>query len=898
VTDKENRSLTRTLATYRVQFGPGFTFDDAANMAGYLSRLGISHLYCSPFLRAATASSAGYDVVDYARLDDRLGGDAGYGRLTEGLKAAGLGQILDIVPNHMALAGPDNAWWWDVLENGPASRYAGYFDIDWDPPERKLTATVLMPVLADRYGRVLEAGQLKVARKGAAFVVTYGEQETPLSPRTLDDLLASAADRVGSTELKSIATDLGNLPHAILTDQAAVAERHRDSQLLKARLAALTDQAEEVASAIDAEIEAVNDDPDRLDELLSRQNYRLAYWGTAAEELSYRRFFDIDRLVGLRVERDEVFDDTHRLVLRLAAEGSLDGFRIDHVDGLADPEGYLTRLRAAAGDAYIVVEKILGPDEELPGSWPVAGTSGYGFLNLVNQLFVDPAGQRELQAGYTLFTGQGTDFAEIARSAKLQVMREDLATEVERLTSQLADICERHRRQRDYTRRELRESLREVLAAFAVYRCYPRPGHEVTFADRAKVAAAVTAARQRRPDLDSELFDFIGGLLVLRYDGDQEGRFAVRFAQVSAPVMAKGVEDTAFYRYRPLLCLNEVGGDPTKFGTSVADFHDAMRYAALHWPEAMITLSTHDTKWSGDVRARISVLSELPAAWSKAVTSWAEQNDKHKQRIARHRRGGWPDKAAEHLLYQTLVGAWPIDVERTRTFMIKAAREAKLHTSWTDPQDGYETALDEFVTAVLGDPGFVASLESFLDLHKIVARGRFNSLAQTALLLTCPGVPDIYQGTEVWDLSLVDPDNRRQISFASQWALLADVAEGGPTAALARDEAGGPKIWLIAKLLAHRRSSPACYDRTSGYEPIEVFGPHADRFVAFTRSGRLAVVVPRLVTSKADPWTGTEVGLPPGQWVSVLTDEHFSSGNVRAAALLRRFPVQVLARAA
>jgi (1->4)-alpha-D-glucan 1-alpha-D-glucosylmutase len=785
-----------------------------------------------------------------------------------------------------------------VLENGPASRYAGYFDIDWDPPERKLTATVLMPVLADRYGRVLEARELKVARNGAAFVVTYHDQEVPLSPRTIDDLLASAADRVGSTELKSIATDLGNLPHAILTDQAAVAERHRDSEKLKGRLAALTELQEDVAKAIDAEIDAINNDPDRLDELLSRQNYRLAYWGTAAEEMSYRRFFDIDRLAGLRVERDEVFDDVHRLVLRLVRDGSLDGLRVDHVDGLADPEGYLTRLRAASGDAYIVVEKILGPDEELPGSWPVAGTSGYGFLNLVNQLFVDEAGQAELLAGYASFTGQSTDFAEIVRSAKLEVMREDLAAEVERLTSELADICERHRRQRDYTRRELRESLREVLAALAVYRCYPRPGHEVTFADRAKVAAAVTAARQRRPDLDSELFDFIGGLLVLRYEGDAEGRFAVRFAQVSAPVMAKGVEDTAFYRYQPLICLNEVGGDPGRFGASVADFHDAMQYAALHWPEAMLTLSTHDTKRSGDVRARLSVLSELPAAWSEAVTTWAEHNTKHKRRLARHGRGGWPDRAAEHLLYQTLVGAWPIDVERTCAFMIKAVRETKLHTSWTDPQEGYEAALVEFVTAVLGDNDFVASLEAFLDDHKIVARGRFNSLAQTALLLTCPGVPDIYQGTEVWDLSLVDPDNRRQISFASQWALLADVAEGGPAAALARDDAGGPKIWMIAKLLAHRRASPNCYDRTAGYEPIEVYGPHADRFVAFTRSGRIAVIVPRLVTSKADPWTGTEVALPPGQWVSVLTDEHFSSGNVRAAALLRRFPVQVLARAA
>ena len=898
MTDTERPQATAPLATYRVQFGPGFTFDDAANIVGYLSRLGISHLYCSPFLQAATASSAGYDVVDYSRFDDRLGGEAGFRRLAAKLKADGLGQVLDIVPNHMALAGRENTWWWDVLENGPASRYAGYFDIDWDPPERKLTATVLMPVLADRYGRVLEAGELKVARKGASFVVTYQDQEAPLSPRSLDDLLTSAADKVGSTELKSIAADLGDLPHALLTDQAAVAERHHDGEKLKARLAALTEQAQDVAKAIDAEIDAVNDDPDRLDELLSRQNYRLAYWGTAAEELSYRRFFDIDRLAGLRVERDEVFDDAHRLVLRLAAEGSLDGFRIDHVDGLADPEGYLTRLRAAAADAYIVVEKILGPDEELPGSWPVAGTSGYGFLNLVNQLLVDPAGQQELIASYARFTGQNTDFAEIARSAKLQIMREDLAAEVERLTSQLADICERHRRLRDYTRRELRECLREVLAAFAVYRCYPRPGHEVTFADRAKVAAAVTAARQRRPDLDAELFDFIGGLLVLRYDGDQESMFAVRFAQVSAPVMAKGVEDTAFYRYQPLVCLNEVGGDPAKFGTTVADFHDAMRYAALHWPEAMLTLSTHDTKRSGDVRARISVLSELPAAWDKAVTAWAEQNVKHKRRGARHGRSGWPDRPTEHLIYQTLVGAWPIDATRTRTFMIKAIREAKLHTSWTDPQEGYETAVEEFVSAVLGDPDFVASLEAFLDEHKIVARGRFNSLAQTALLLTCPGVPDIYQGTEVWDLSLVDPDNRRQISFASQWALLADVADGGAAAAMAREDAGGPKIWLIARVLAHRRAFPDLYGRNSDYEPIEVSGPHADRFVAFTRSGSVAVIVPRLVTSMADPWTGTEVALPPGQWTSILTDEHFSSGNVRAAALLRRFPVQILTREA
>jgi (1->4)-alpha-D-glucan 1-alpha-D-glucosylmutase len=886
-------------ATYRVQFGPALTFDDAAAIAGYLARLGVSHLYCSPVQQAASAASAGYDIVDHSRLNEALGGPAGYARLIAALDAAGMSQVLDIVPNHMALAGRANAWWWDVLENGPASRYAGYFDIDWDPPERKLTATVLMPVLADRYGKELEAGELTIRRDSGAFTVAYHDIEVPLSPRTLDDLLMSAADAAGSAELKAIATDLGNLPHAILTEPEAVEERHHGIQELRGKLTALCERHEDVAQAIDAEIESVNSDADRLDELLGRQNYRLAYWGTAAEELSYRRFFDIDSLAGLRIERPEVFADVHELPLRLVAEGSVTGLRIDHVDGLADPEGYLTRLRTAAGGAYLVVEKILGPDEKLAGSWPVAGTTGYDFLNLVGELFVDPAGRQPILDGYAHFTGQGAGFAEIAHAAKLQIMAEDLATEIERLTAELAEICEHHRRQRDYTRRELRESLKEVLAAFAVYRSYPRPGHDVTLADRAKVAAAVTAARQRRPDLDAELFDFIGRLLVLRYAGIREARFAVRFAQVSAPVMAKGMEDTAFYRYQPLACLNEVGGDPARFGGNVPDFHDAMRYASLHWPDAMLTLSTHDTKRSGDVRARMSVLSELPHAWNAALAEWSEHNARHKKRAGRHGRGSWPDRAAEHLLYQTLVGAWPIESDRLRSFLIKAAREAKLHTSWTDPQAGYEDALADFVAAVLSDTEFVAAVATFLAKHSIVARGRLNSLAQVALLLTCPGVPDLYQGTEVWDLSLVDPDNRRPVDFAARSSLLAELADAGPQQAFSRDDAGGTKLWLVSRLLTHRRLHPHCYSRSSGYEALEVTGAGADRFIAFTRSGGyggLVVIVPRLATSAADPWSGTRVMLPPGRWVSVLSGEAHQGGPVAAATLLRFFPVQVLAR--
>jgi len=876
-------------ATYRVQLNAGFTFDDAAAIAGYLAALGVSHLYCSPILQAAAGSTHGYDVVDPGRLNTELGGAPGYRRLTEHLAQASLGQVLDIVPNHMALAGRANAWWWDVLENGPSSRYASYFDIDWDPPERKLTATVLMPVLGDQYGRVLEAGELVVTRQGGSFAVHYFDHEAPISPRTLGGLLTQAAARAGSEELESLAVAFSRLPHGRRTDRAAVVERHRDKEVLRARLAELCGTDPGVAAAVDAEVEALNRDPDALDDLLGQQNYRLAYWRTAAEELSYRRFFDIESLAGLREEDEAVFADDHRLILRLVADGTVDGLRVDHVDGLADPEGYLARLRDATGGGYVVVEKILEDDEELPRSWPTAGTTGYEFLNHVNQLFVDSRHEAAMRACYTRFTGEEQDYAEVVYAAKIQIMRGDLAAELERLTALLADVCERHRRHRDYTRRELRDALRELIAAFPVYRTYVRAGHPVTAADRAHVATAVAAARQRLPDLDAELTGFIGELLTGGYPGEAETGFAVRFAQVSAPVMAKGVEDTAFYRYQPLVSLNEVGGDPGRFGRPVADFHHAMAGAARRWPQAMLTLSTHDTKRSGDVRARISLLSELPAEWERAVTRWAERN-------RRHSRAGWPDRNTEYLLYQTLAGAWPIDPGRVGAFLLKAAKEAKVHTSWIDPDTGYDEALSAFVTAVLADQGFVADLEQFLAEHRLVERGRVNALAQTALLLTCPGVPDLYQGTELWDLSLVDPDNRRPVDYSERRRVLDLVVGGGPEEALARGDEGGPKLWLIHRVLGHRRGQPDAYGPGSGYEPLHVRGPGARHAVAFARTGGLAVIVPRLVASLDEAWTGTTVDLPDGDWVDVLTGEKADGGRVGVAALLRRFPVAILGR--
>ncbi|HEY7142907.1 MAG TPA: malto-oligosyltrehalose synthase [Streptosporangiaceae bacterium] len=861
-------------ATYRVQLHPGFTFDDAAAITGYLAALGVSHLYCSPYLQAVPGSTHGYDVTDHGRLNSELGGVPGHRRLTAALTAAGLRQLLDIVPNHMALAGRANAWWWDVLENGRSSRYAGYFDIDWDPPQRKLIGAVLMPVLGDHYGRVLEAGELAVERRGGSLSVRYHEHEAPLSPRSLDDLLARAAARAGSDELTRLAADLGQLPHAILADPAAGAERHAGAERVKARLARLAQAQPAVAAAIDAEIAAVNHDPDALDELLSRQNYRLAFWRAAAEELSYRRFFDIQSLAALRVEDKAVFADTHRLILALAAAGELDGLRIDHVDGLADPEGYLRRLHEAAGGVYLVAEKILEPGEQLPPSWPVAGTTGYDFLNQVSQLFTDPGGEAGLLGCYARFTGEQASYADVVHAAKLQIMAGDLAAEVERLTALLAGVCERHRRLRDYTRSDLRDALRELIASLRVYRTYPRPGQPATSADLAQVGAAVSAAGRRRPDLDPELTGFIGDLLTGTPAGPAESAFMTTFGQVSAPVMAKGAEDTAFYRYLPLASLNEVGGDPGQFGRGVDSFHQAMAAAAAGWPETMLTLSTHDTKRSGDVRARLSLLSQLPGAWELAVDRWASHNQRYKQ-------DGWPDRVMEYLLYQTLAGAWPVSAGRAARYLAKAAREAKVHTSWTSPAAGYDAALESFVRAVLADRVFVAELETFLAEHQLVERGRVTSLAQTALLLTCPGVPDLYQGTEVWDLSLVDPDNRRPVDYPARRALLGRLAGAGPEAALAAADAGGPKIWLIHRVLAHRRAYPEACGPGSGYQPLAVSGAGAGHVVAFSRGGGLAVVVPRLLAGLGD-WGDTAVTLPPGRWASVLTGEPVTSGPAQS----------------
>ncbi|HEY7850573.1 MAG TPA: malto-oligosyltrehalose synthase, partial [Ktedonobacterales bacterium] len=734
-----------TRATYRVQLRPTFDFDAAAAIADYLAALGVSHLYSSPQLQASPGSAHGYDVVDPQQVNAELGGAPGHARLLAALQRVGLGLALDIVPNHMAIGGRENSWWWDVLENGPSSRYAAYFDVDWDPPEVRLRNAVLMPILADHYGRELEAGELRLAREGGGFVVRYKDHILPVAPRSVGPLLTQAAERCASDDLAFLADAFGSLPHASRADTTSVMRRHRDKEVLRRQLGDLGQRDQRVADAIDATLTEINSAPQALDELLERQNYRLTYWRAAERELDYRRFFDINTLAGLRAEDERVFDDTHALILRWLEQGAVSGVRVDHIDGLRDPEAYLRRLREHAPDVWIIVEKILEREERLPATWPVAGTTGYDFLNVVGGLFIDPAGETPLTDLYTDFTGQPADYAEIVRAKKLLTLRETLGSDVNRLTALWLAICQQRWRTRDYTRHELGDALRETIASLPIYRTYVRaePGI-VREEDVRVIREAAEAARARRPDLAPELFSFLGDVLQLRARGDLESELVMRFQQLSGPAMAKGAEDTACYCYNRLVALNEVGGDPGVFGRSVDAFHAFCAATQERWPQTMLTTSTHDTKRSEDVRARLSLLSELPERWGEAVRRWSARNE-------RLRTGDAPDRNAEYLLYQTLVGAWPIEQARVSEYMLKAAREARQQTSWTAPNAEYEQALQAFIAGALADEEFTDDLRALVD--GLTTPGWITSLAQTLLKLTAPGVPDIYQGCDLWDMS-------------------------------------------------------------------------------------------------------------------------------------------------
>jgi len=862
-------------ATYRVQLHAGFTFDDAAAIVDYLADLGVSHLYCSPFLQAAPGSTHGYDVVDHHRLNAELGGDEAYERLCGALKTRGMAQLVDIVPNHMAISGRENAWWWDVLENGPSSRYASYFDIDWDPPEERMRLRVLMPILGDHVGRALDRGEIQVAREDGSFVIRYFDHAVPVSPSSMGDVLMEAAEQVDSDHLVSIATALGRLPPSRATDRDSVQERHRDKEVLRENLAGLLDEQPDVAAAVERAVVDLNADPDGLDRLLERQNYRLAYWRVAGQELDYRRFFDITTLIGLRSENLFVFADTHEKMIQLVRDGKVAGLRVDHVDGLRQPAEYVRLLRQAAGaDTYVVVEKILEAEETLPDGWAVDGTTGYDFTARVNGLFVDPAGEAPLTELYGSFTGAPVDYPALVHENKHIVMRDVLAADVNRLTNALVGICDRHRRYRDYTRPELHVAIQEVLANLDVYRTYVRPGGiRPSAQDVARVEAAVARATEHCAEVDPDLFAFVGDLLLLRAGdprsgplGPVEDDFALRFQQLSGAVMAKSVEDTTFYQFNRLVSLNEVGGDPGRFGTTVEEFHAANAWIADRWPPSMLATSTHDTKRSEDVRARINLLSEVPGEWAAAVTRWAAMNERHK-------RDGLPERNAEYLLYQVLVGAHPLDAPRAKAFMEKASREAKQHTSWIRPEPVYDEAMAAFVGAVVEDPVFQDDLAAFV--APLVPAGRVTSLAQVLLKLTSPGVPDIYQGTELWDLSLVDPDNRRAVDFELRRSLLDKVRSAPAVEVTGWDDEGAPKLWLTLRALDVRRRCEAAFAPGAAYRPVFATGDRAGSVVAFLRGdagspGCIAVVVPRLTMGLRAGWGDTTVTLPAGRWTAAL----------------------------
>ena len=883
-------------ATYRVQLHSGFTFDDAANLAEYFAELGISHLYCSPYLQATPGSTHGYDVVDHRRINEDLGGAAGHARMHSALREHGLGQVLDLVPNHMAIVSPYNPWWWDVLENGPASNYASYFDVDWETPEKRLRNSVLIPVLGDQYGVVLESGEIVLERDGAALTVRYHEHRFPVAPRSLDTILSAAAERCGSDELAFLADTFGRLPLPTATGLETARRRHRDKDVLRTFLTRLIREHREVGPAIDAVIEEINQRRDALHLLLERQNYRLAYWRAAAHDLGYRRFFDINTLVGLRMEDEHVFADTHFLVLRWLVDGTLDGVRVDHIDGLRDPEQYLRRLHQAQPAAWVVVEKILEPGESLRESWPIAGSTGYDFMNSVCGLLIDPAGERPLTRFYTEFIGEPADFARIALAKKDLVMREILGSDLNRLTALFVEVCELHPRHRDYTRHELHEAICAAVAHLPVYRTYLREAGDAAGAaadaaihpdDQRHIDAAIEGGKADRPDIDQRLFDFLRELLLLHHRGPLEVELAMRFQQLTGPVMAKAIEDTAFYCFNRFAALNEVGGDPARFGVAAVQFHRECENAQARWPRRMLTTSTHDTKRSDDLRARMSLLSEIPDRWIAAVRGWSEMNRPWW-------RGGLSDRNAEYLFYQTLAGAWPIERDRILEYMRKAAREAKLHTSWTAPDEEYERSLAGFIEGALDNGEFTAELTAFV--APLVWPGRVNALAQTLIKLTAPGVPDFYQGGELWSVTLVDPDNRRPVDYALRRRLLAEIRCATVEHVIARADEGLPKLWLLRQALALRQRRPQLFGREGDYKPLRARGTRAAHAIAFSRGDGAIAIAPRLPLTLGGDWAETAIALPRGRWHNELTGDTVDGGETLVANLLARFPVCLLSR--
>src|SRR5881409_3478702 len=885
--------------TYRLQFNRWFTFSQAREIASYLDALGISDVYASPYFQASPDSLHGYDITDHNKLNGAIGSREDYDSWVAELHAHSMGQMLDFVSNHVGIAEPLNEWWMDVLENGPSSRYAPYFDIDWQPLKSDLRDKVLLPILSDQYGRVLERGELQVRFEEGTFYLLYGERRLPVAPGTYRYVLEIALQNLSEhkeedfyAELQSILTALEYLPKRTETDPKRIAERIREKEIIKRRLERRCAEAPQAQQAIEKALAQINGkagDPrsfDALDQLLNAQSYRLAFWRVAAEEINYRRFFDVNDLAAIRMELPEVFDAAHQLVAHLVRTGAVTGLRIDHPDGLYLPREYLDGLQRRCAKmlgiplpkdgraVYMIAEKILTGAEKLRADWPLHGTTGYDFANQVAGVLVDASAEADATRTFHRFIGHTMHFGHLVYAKKRLVMRLALANEVEVLGNMLDRLSEKNRWYRDFTFEALARAVRETIACFPVYRTYLAPGQPVSDEDRQVIERAIAAAKRRNPAMEESIFNFLRDILLFRFPENLDAQareehmhFVLKFQQFTGPIMAKGLEDTVFYIYNRLAALNEVGGEPQQFGLSVDAFHERNLDRQRNWPATLLATSTHDTKRSEDVRARIVAISEIPELWRRSLQRWHVANRRWKRII-----NEWeaPDASEEYLLYQTLLGTWPVRangdpepvpspeyVERIQAYMAKALHEAKINTSWIQPNEEWDAAMLDFIAKILDPSPRNKFVPIFLPVAQEIARlGAVTSLTQILLKLTSPGVPDIYQGNEIWDYSLVDPDNRRPVDYNLRRQMLDMLPTATPDELMQAWPDGRIKLFLTQRVLRFRREQADLF-QSGDYLPLRASGTFADCCVSFARrlvNKWIVVIAPRL---------SSRVGFPP-----------------------------------
>jgi (1->4)-alpha-D-glucan 1-alpha-D-glucosylmutase len=940
--DHQRTAPTRVpTATYRLQLNQRFTLKDALASVAYLDELGISDLYLSPVLTARPGSIHGYDVTDHTQLNPELGSAEDLETLAAELSKRGMAILLDLVPNHMCVSHASNKWWWDVLENGPSSPFASYFDIDWNPPKPELVNKILIPILGNQYGHVLEAREIRVNFSGGAFTISYWDNIYPAAPRSwrfvLEPALAylrktgAAEGDPRVTEIESILTALSYLPSRTETDPDKLRERQREKEVIKRRICDLATAHPEVQACIAEAITAINGvegNPasfDRLEEMLNEQVYRLCFWRVAADEVNYRRFFDINDLGAIHVEDPAVFNAVHALAMEWVKKGVVQGLRVDHPDGLYDPARYFDDLQrafhAATGTAegdppiFVAAEKILVGAEELR-PWSIQGTTGYGFMNLLNGVFVDPERRETFLRLYREFSGVQAGPEEQLFECKRLILKVSMSGELNVLARRLDRISEQHRWFRDFTLENLREALSEVITSFPVYRTYLTPDTPADREDLRHIETAISVAKKRNPAMSASVFDFIRGLMLFEHPpGLSEAQvaerqaFAMRLQQITGQVMAKGLEDTAHYRYFPLASLNEVGGEPGAWSVRDTVFHSKARIRETSWPHAMLATTTHDTKRGEDVRARLNVLSEMPVQWFEAVRRWSAMNAQHRGEVE---GAAVPSPNEEYLFYQTLLGTWPGSfaddaarqryAERIQQYLEKATREAKLNTSWINPNEAYEAALHAFAGRVLdphASPGFHQDFAGFA--APVTRAGVFNSLSQVVLKAMSPGIPDFYQGAELWDLNLVDPDNRGVVDFSIRREMLQ--AEGSIAEALQNTADGRIKMLVTTRLLRFRREHPETFAKGS-YAPLRLRGTRREHGLAFARMHGNHTVITAAGRFFARfngelAWDDTvlllDKRIQPGRYLELISGREINvDRSLRLAELFAVLPVAVL----